>query len=144
MDNESALLLAVTISLFVSHSAIADDDSPDPGVTITELYILRPAPPNKAIRVVQLDIEPHKEIRRHCHSGDEIGIVAIGTLKLQVEDGGYQTKHQGESFNVAAGRIMTVKNDTNEAAQLISTLLVDNDGHWLKHNLDGCAKIRTR
>jgi quercetin dioxygenase-like cupin family protein len=114
-----ALLLAVAMSLFGPLSAVADDDSPDPGVRTTKLYLLRPAPPGKAVRIVRLDIGPHKEIRRHCHSGDEIGVVSIGTLKLQVEGGGYRTKHQGERFNVARGRIMTVKNTTSKAAQLI-------------------------
>jgi len=120
--------------------ASADDEQHSHGVKTTEVYLARPVPPNKAVRIVQLDIEPHGMVGRHCHSGDEIGIVTQGTLMLRAGDAEYETKRQGESFKVAPRTLMTVKNETDKAAQLYSVLVVDNDGEWLKHDPNDCVK----
>ena len=140
MRIQSAFLLAVVVSLSVPLSASADDEHHSAGVKTTEVYPAQRVPPNKVVRIVQLDIEPHGIVGRHCHSGEEIGIVTQGTLMLQVEGGEYQAKQQGESFKVTPRTWMAVRNETDKPAQLYSVLVVDVDGEWLKHNSNECMK----
>ena len=139
MKVQPAIFAAFAI-LLMPMLACADDEQHSHGLRTAEVYLKRPVPLDKAVRIVQLDVEPRGVIERHCHSGDEIGIVTKGTLMLRVGDAGYEEKHQGDSFKVSPGTWMTVKNDTEEAAQLYSVLVVDDDGNWLKHDPKSCEK----
>lgn len=140
MKVRPSLLLTAGISVLAPCTASSEDQQHTHGVNPTEVYLARQISANKAVRITQLDIEPHGIVDRHCHSGDEIGIVTKGTLMLRVGAGEYEPKRQGESFKVAANVQMTVKNDTDQAAQLYSVLVVDDDGKWLKHEGNDCAK----
>jgi quercetin dioxygenase-like cupin family protein len=135
---QPAFLFAALAGIAVPVSAGADDHSH--GLTPPEVYLFRQVPPNKAVRIVKLDIRPHDTIETHCHSGDEIGIVTQGTLMLRMGEAEYETKHQGDWFTVAPFRLMTVKNETGEVAQLYSVLVVDDDGKWLKHDPSNCEQ----
>ena len=138
MRIQPAFLTAVVVSFMVPFLASADDEQHSPGVK--EVYIQRAVPPNTAVRIVPLRIEPHEMIGRHCHSGDEIGIVTEGTVMMQVGDAEYEEKHQGEWFKVDPNMEMTVKNDTEKTARLYSVLVVEDDGKWLKHDPKDCPK----
>ncbi len=135
-----AFLLAAFASMSVLVSARADDEQHSHGLAPPEVYLKRQVPPDKAVRIVKLDIKPHDAIPRHCHSGDEIGIVTEGTLMLQIGDGAFERKHQGDWFTVPRGKLMTVKNETEQPAQLYSVLVVDDDGRWLKHDGHNCEQ----
>jgi quercetin dioxygenase-like cupin family protein len=133
-------LFAIAVSLLIPSFASADDEAHTHGVTSTEVYRPQLVPPNKVVRIASLNFEPHGMVERHCHSGDEFGIVAEGTLMLRVGDGEYVAKRQGESFNVIARTPMTVRNDSDGSALLYSVLVVDNDQKWLKHGPENCLE----
>jgi quercetin dioxygenase-like cupin family protein len=138
MRIKRVLPFVIAVSVLIPFFASADDEGHTHGVTSTEVYPPQPVPPDKVVRIVRLNIEPHGMVERHCHSGEEIGIVAEGTLMLRVGDGDYVAKHQGQSFNVVAKTPMTVKNDSDGSALLYSVLVVDNDQQWLKHGPENC------
>jgi quercetin dioxygenase-like cupin family protein len=140
MRIQPAFLPAVVVSFLVPFSASADDEQHSLGVETKEVYLQRAVPTNKAVRIAQLGIEPHGIVGRHCHSGDEIGIVTEGTVMLRVGDAEYEAKHQGEWFKVVPNTQMTVKNDTDKTARLYSVLVVEDDGEWLKHDPKNCME----
>ncbi len=140
MRNQFAFLVAAATSFLAPCAIAADDQQHGHGAKMTEVYPAKAVPPGKAVRIVQLDFAPHDIVPLHCHSGDEIGIVTQGILMLQVGNSAYETKRQGDSFNVKPGTFMTVKNDTDQAAQLYSVLVVDDDGAWLKHDPKDCTQ----
>ena len=135
-----AIVFAALAGASVTVSASANDEKHNHGLTPPEVYLLRQVPPDKAVRIVKLDIKPYGSIDSHCHSGDEIGIVTQGTLRLRVGDAGYEEKHPGDWFTVTSGKVMMVQNVTNEPAQLYSVLVVDDDGKWLKHDPQNCQQ----
>ena len=138
--DKPAFLFAAFASISMPVSVCADDAKHSHGLTPPEVYLMRKVPPDKTVRIVKLDIKPHDKIPTHCHSGDEIGIVTKGTLMLQVGDAEPEQKRKGDWFTVAPGKLMTVMNKTEEAAQMYSVLVVDDDGKWLKQDPNSCEQ----
>jgi len=140
MGIQLACLFAIAVSVLMPSFASADDAPDTHGVAPMVIYPPQPVPPNSVVRIAKLHIEPHGIVGRHCHSGDEIGIVTEGTVILRVGNAEDEVKRRGEWFKVAPGVQMTVRNDTDQAAQMYSVLVVDNDGEWLKHDPKNCLE----
>jgi quercetin dioxygenase-like cupin family protein len=140
-----ALVLAVGVVFFARLSVSAEDARHEhsPGVIATEVY-REPVPgvPGKVARMAILQIPPHRVVDPHCHYGFEYGIVTQGSLMVKSGGADYESKSEGDVFSVPPKIPMTVKNDTDQPAQLYSVLVVDEHQPFVDYldGPNGCQK----
>lgn len=118
--------LAFAALLLLSVLALAQDDSSPPGPEAAHMasFAVTDAPESFEIVTLVLDFAPGSVVPLHIHPGRGSNILLEGELVEVDENGEEHVLEPGEGWTEEQGRPHVVRNDSDELARLLFTVLV--------------------